>query len=96
MSENLFVEMNLKFVAGDINPVELVTLYANFLQEYTELVSRSGRKTPIEIIESNFVSIIQYDEEDNERHFLDAKGNLQLTDEEIEDAIKKGLIGEAI
>lgn len=87
--------MKLAFVAKDIDPAELMVYFNNFLNEHTHLESRSGRKHPIEVVESNFVTINQYNPEtDIEREFLDDKGNLILTDDEIQEAINKGLIGE--
>lgn len=91
----LVVEMNLTFVAKDITPIELIVHFNNFLKEHTELVSQSERTTPVEIVESSIKSIVGFDEEDNEIEFLDNRGSLQnLSEEVIEDAIDKGLIGE--
>ncbi|QTB24544.1 hypothetical protein J1907_11185 [Lysinibacillus sphaericus] len=90
-----YCEMKLAFVANDIDPAELMVYFNNFLKDHSILESRSGRKHPIEIVESYFTKIAQYDPEiDEEREFLDDRGNLILNDDEIQEAIDKGLIGE--
>ncbi|MFJ3386646.1 hypothetical protein [Lysinibacillus sp. NPDC086135] len=79
-----YVKMNLEFLAEGISPTELMVYFNDFLKEKTQLVSQSGRTADIEIVWSNITSIVQFDEEENEREFLDAKGNLQLTDAELQ------------
>lgn len=90
-----YCEMKLAFVANDIDPAELMVYFNNFLKDHTNLESKSGRKQAIEIVESYFTKIAQCDlETDMEREFLDDRGNLILNDDEIQEAIDKGLIGE--
>ncbi|MCT1538428.1 MULTISPECIES: hypothetical protein [Lysinibacillus] len=91
-----YCEMKLAFVANDIDPAELMVYFNNFLKDHTNLESRSGRKHPIEIVESYFTKIAQCDPETGEeREFLDDRGNLILNDDEMQEAIDKGLIGES-
>lgn len=90
-----YCEMKLAFVANDIDPAELMVYFNNFLKDHTNLESKSGRKHPIEIVESYFTKIAQCDSEtDMERKFLDERGNLILDENEIQETIDKGLIGE--
>lgn len=91
-----YVKMDLEFLAEGISPAELMVYFNDFLQERTQLVSRSGRTTDIQILDSEITSIVQINEEEIEREFLDEKGNLQLTDDELQMAINQGLIGEAL
>lgn len=84
-------KLEISFTVGGISPIDLHTLFNTFVK--CILVNSGNKRINLDVSHAQFTSLVTVDEEENEREFLDARGNLVLTDEELHEAVTNGYFG---
>lgn len=84
-------KLEISFTVGGISPLELHTLFNSFIK--CILVNQGNKRINLDVSHAQFTSLVTVDEEENEREFLDSRGNLILLDEELNEAIANGYFG---
>ncbi|MFJ3386778.1 hypothetical protein [Lysinibacillus sp. NPDC086135] len=86
--QDMFVKLEVGVFVKGMSPFDLQTFYSGLIHKIN-IETYKGRKINPEVLDSEITSIVVIDDDENEREFIDKGGKLKLTEQEIQEAIKK-------